>query len=77
MMFPYALDGLEDKGNIVNKKIEELSRDFSGILINRKLKKREIEWKTLESPKRIKKDDKEINQELKENERTFKKIKIN
>ena len=77
MMFPYALDGLEDKGNIVNKKIEELSRDFSGILINRKLKKREIEWKTLESQKRIKKDDKEINQELKENKRTFKKIKIN
>ena len=76
MMYPYALDGLEDKGNIVDKKIEELSIDFSKILINRKLKKREIEWRTLESPKRIKKDNIEIKKELKDNERKFKKIRI-
>jgi hypothetical protein len=36
-----------------------------------------MEWKTVENVKRIKKDSREIKKELIDNERKFKKIRIN
>lgn len=77
MMYPYALDGIEDKGNILEKNEEELCKDLSKIIINRKSKKRVIEWKTIENVKRLKKDNREIKKEIIDNERKFKKIRIN
>ena len=76
MMYPYALDGIEDKGNILGKKEEELCVDLSKIIINGKAGKRVMEWKTVENVKRIKKDSREIKKELIDNERKFKKIRI-
>ena len=76
-MYPYALDGIEDKGNILEKNEEELCKDLSKIIINRKSKKRVIEWKTIENVKRLKKDNREIKKEIIDNERKFKKIRIN
>ena len=32
MMYPYALDGIEDKGNILEKNEEELCKDLSKII---------------------------------------------
>jgi hypothetical protein len=77
-MYPYALDGIEDKGNILGKKEEEeLCLDLSKIIINGKAGKRVMEWKKVENVKRIKKDSREIKKELIDNERKFKKIRIN
>ena len=77
MMYPYELDGIEDKGNILGKKEEELCIDLSKIIINAKSKKRVIEWKTVENVKRLKKDNREIKKEIIDNERRFKRIKLN
>lgn len=77
MMYPYALDGIEDKGNILGKNEEELCIDLSKIIINGKSKKREIEWKTVENVKKVKKDKRKIKKEIIDNERKFKKIKLN
>ena len=67
MMYPYELDGIEDKGNILGKNEEELCKDLSKIIINGKSKKRLEEWKTVENVKRLKKDIKELNKLYKNN----------
>ena len=77
MMNPYEFDKVKDKKPIFDLKQDELSNNFSKILINGKSKKREIEWKTFDISKRLKKDSREIKKEMIDNERKFKKLKIN
>ena len=76
-MYPYGLDGIPDKGNILGKNSEDLICDnLSKIIIDRKAKKRNIEWVNIDKSEKNKRYKKEIIESEIIGERKLKRLKI-